>query len=159
MKNEDSFENFTHCQKRRSVFFFAPTFSKEEKRCLFKTRWFAGFEKLPVRISWWEGGFASWCVHLSFTWLICGLIRPKNSVNSTRFLGCVRQRPPCPRVECGNALPCGCHAMDLPVGIFCLLVLQGYVNPWPPWVAVSRRFHNAAQESLQCLFQDCEKRV
>ena len=44
-------------------------------------------------------------------------------------------------------------------GVFCLLVLQGYVDPWPPWVAVSRRFHHAAKESLQCLFQDCEKRV
>ena len=26
---------------------------------------------------------------------------------------------------------------------FCLWVLQGYVNTWPSWMAVNRRFYNA----------------
>ena len=58
-----------------------------------------------------------------------------------QIFGCVRQRPPSPRVECGDAHPCSCHALDLPVEVLYLLVLQGYVNPWPSWVAVNRRFY------------------
>ena len=43
-------------------------------------------------------------------------------------------------LECGNALPCGCHAMDLSL---LLLVLRGYANPWLSLVIVNRRFYNA----------------
>ena len=57
-----------------------------------------------------------------------------------QIFGCVRQRPPSPRVECGDAHPSCCHAIGLPVEVLCLLVLQGFINSWPSWVAVNRRF-------------------
>ena len=98
---------------------------------------------MHLLVGGWVGGLATLVVHVvSFRVLTCVCLGPsvKRSppdfgvcaATPTKYKGRVRRRPP---------LWMSCHGP--PSEVFCLLVLQGYVNPWPSWVAVSRRFYNA----------------
>ena len=104
------------------------------------------FEKLPACIFLWVVGWVG-SQHLSCTLSrfvysrVFALAQVLSGVHQilgvcaatpTKYKGRVRRRPP---------LWMSCHGP--PSEVCCLLVLQGYVNPWPSWVAVSRRFYNA----------------